>query len=109
VRTSGVGRYPPEIESAVYFCCLEALQNAAKHAGPDAGVTIRVSDGDGLLRFAVEDSGAGFDTQLGAGGVGLANMLARMAAVGGTLHVVSAPGHGTSVSGRVDLPAESSS
>jgi len=105
VRTSGVGRHPPEIESAVYFCCLEALQNAAKHAGPGADVTIRVSESDAVLRFAVEDSGAGFDTQLGGGGVGLANMAARTAAVGGTLHIVSAPGHGTSVNGRIELPA----
>ncbi len=38
------GRYDPEIEATVYFCCLEALQNAAKHAGEGARATIRLRE-----------------------------------------------------------------
>ena len=78
LRLEGVGRYPPEVESAVYFCCLEALQNASKHA--EAG-SIRVSvTGSHGLRFEVHDDGRGFQdgTQPGTG---LTNMHDRLAAV----------------------------
>jgi signal transduction histidine kinase len=103
VKAGGLGRYPNEIESAVYFCCLEALQNAAKHAGGEAAVTVRVASSDGWLRFAVEDTGAGFDTRLAGQGAGLANMGGRMEAVGGRLRVVSAPGCGATVSGLIPI------
>ena len=56
----GLRRYAPEVEAAVYFCCLEALQNAAKHAGSTARATIRVREVDGDLVFDVSDDGAGF-------------------------------------------------
>ena len=103
VSAAGLGRYSNEIESAVYFCCLEALQNAAKHAGGEAGVTVRVASSDEWLRFAVEDTGAGFDTRLAGHGAGLANMAGRMEAVGGRIRVVSAPGCGTTVSGVIPI------
>ncbi|MGN6379976.1 MAG: sensor histidine kinase [Gaiellales bacterium] len=103
VHTPGVGRFANDIESAVYFCCLEALQNAAKHAGRDANVIVRVSAGDAWLRFTVDDSGAGFDARRSGHGVGLANMEERMAAVGGSIRVVSVPGGGTTVSGLIPL------
>jgi signal transduction histidine kinase len=103
VSAAGVGRYSHEIESAVYFCCLEALQNAAKHAGGEAAVAVRVASSHEWLRFAVEDTGAGFDTRLAGQGAGLANMAGRMAAVGGRIRVVSAPGCGTTVSGLIPI------
>jgi signal transduction histidine kinase len=103
IHTTGLGRYDAQIESAIYFCCLEALQNAGKHSGADAVATIRVSTADGSLRFRVEDTGAGFDTRTPGTGVGIANMVERMAAVGGHLRIVSQPGHGTVVSGWVPL------
>jgi signal transduction histidine kinase len=103
-----VGRYPPEIESAVYFCVLEALQNVAKHARSACHVRLRL-DGDtrGELWFDVRDDGPGADDAALAGGVGLTNMHDRLAAVGGHVHVVSHRGIGTCVFGRVPATAVS--
>jgi signal transduction histidine kinase len=100
VDTGGIGRYPREVESAVYFCCLEALQNAAKHAHGAKSVAITVRD-DGELRFEVRDDGIGFAAAGGGLGVGLTNMRDRLAAVGGEFSVESKPGHGTRVTGRI--------
>jgi signal transduction histidine kinase len=97
-----VGRFAPEIESAVYFCCLEALQNATKHAAEATSVTISVFEDD-ELRFVVEDDGAGFDQSRLRPGEGLTNMQDRLAAVGGELLIESRPGAGTRVSGRIPL------
>jgi signal transduction histidine kinase len=101
VDTTGIGRYPTEVEAAVYFCCVEALQNATKHAGPTASVAVRVWDDGQALRFQVSDDGSGFDTTQPDQGQGLANMRDRLGAIGGTLEVRSAPGHGTTVSGVI--------
>ena len=96
----GLGRYPPEVETTVYFCCLEALQNAGKHAGAGAGATVRVwEDDDGLL-FEVADDGAGFDPGEQPRGSGLENMSDRLGALGGHLSLASSPG-GTRVAGAV--------
>jgi signal transduction histidine kinase len=101
-----VGFSAPEVELAVYLCCLEALQNAAKHAGPDVAVTVRLGrEGEGLA-FSVEDDGRGFDPPA-AGGSGLTGMRDRIGAVGGWIEVASAPGHGTTVAGAVPWPARS--
>ncbi len=102
VKADGVGRYPPELERAVYFACLEALQNSAKHAGTASAVSITLVD-DGALRFAVRDDGTGFDVEDIRPGQGLTNMRDRLAAVGGELTVESAPGEGTCVRGVVPL------
>ena len=96
----GVGRYAPELESAVYFCCLEAIQNAAKHAEGASAVSITIAD-DGAVRFAVRDDGIGFDIESAGRGRGLTNMHDRLAAVGGELTIESAPGEGTSVLGVI--------
>jgi signal transduction histidine kinase len=100
---NGVGRHPAEVESAVYFCCLEALQNAAKYAGEGAEARVRVWKDGGNLRFEISDTGAGFDAQAAAEGDGLTNMRDRLGAVGGTLEVESAPGKGTRIRGAVPL------
>jgi signal transduction histidine kinase len=102
VDSDGIGRYPEDIEAAVYFCCLEAMQNALKHAG---GVTkISVSLGvDDELRFEVRDDGAGFTEDDPRSGAGLTNMHDRLAAAGGELVIRTEPGKGTSVSGTVPL------
>jgi signal transduction histidine kinase len=104
LRVDGVGtqRYPPEAEAGVYFCCLEALQNRAKHA-PLASGQVELSTEDGWLAFTVSDDGPGFDTRRANAGSGLQNMADRMAALGGKLEVRSAVGRGTTVTGR--LPA----
>jgi signal transduction histidine kinase len=103
IEDSGVGRYPGEVEAAVYFACLEALNNAAKHAA-GANVTVHLSEVDGHLVFSVRDDGSGFDPEESRTGSGLGNMVDRVAALGGTLDVTSAPSRGTHVTGRVPLP-----
>ena len=94
----GLGRQTSAVEATLYFCCLEALQNAAKHAGPDATATVHLGAGVESVWFAVEDDGAGFDPA-GAGGTGLGNLHDRLFAMGGTLEVDSRPGAGTRVAG----------
>jgi len=92
-----------EVETAVYFSCLAALDNAAKHAG-EGQVSIRLTDTGDALRFTVRDSGAGFDPSRTRAGSGIAHMRDRLAAIGGTLTVDSAPAQGTRVSGHIPDP-----
>ncbi len=108
VEAPGLGRYSQDIEAAVYFCVLEALQNVAKYAqARQAQVTLR-HDGRSLT-FTVGDDGRGFDQAATTMGTGVQGMADRLAALGGTFRVTSAPGHGTQVTGRVpvaqDLPS----
>ena len=104
VEADGIGRYPQPVEAAVYFCCLEALQNAAKHAGDGAQAMITVREDEGALLFEVRDDGAGFDLATGAHeGHGFVNMGDRVGAIGGTISVESAPGQGTAIRGRIPL------
>ena len=101
VDASGVGRHSPAIEDAVYFTCLEAMQNATKHARGATGMTISLEAGDGL-RFEVTDDGAGLAPDHREG-VGIANMRDRIAAVGGSLTLESRPGRGMRVSGTIPV------
>ena len=94
-------RPPAAIEAAVYYCCAEALQNAADHAGPNTRVSMKVATVDGNLRFSVEDDGSGFDPSTTADGRGFASMRDRVGGVGGKLTIESASGRGTLVSGAV--------
>jgi len=104
VDAEAVGRHPQLLEAAVYFCCLEALQNAGKHAGEGSEATITLREEEGALLFEVADDGAGFDPASGAGkGHGFVNMADRVGAIGGTLTVDSAPGQGTRISARIPL------
>ncbi len=104
VDADGVGRYPADIETAVYFCCAEAVQNAARHA-PESTVRIRLRGSAGEISFAVEDDGPGFDRSGagGGGGAGLQHMADRLAALGGSLQVDAYPGSGTTVTGRIPV------
>jgi len=103
VETRGLGRCRGDVEVAVYFCCLEALQNAAKHAGRGAHVDIRLVQDGNRLAFEVRDSGAGFDAEASSGEHGLVNMRDRIEAVGGALTITSRPGRGTAVRGTVPI------
>jgi signal transduction histidine kinase len=103
VEARGVGRYPPEVEATLYFCCLEALQNAGKHAGSAARASVRVWEEQDRLLFEVADDGVGFDTDAHPPGAGLTNMSDRLGALGGRLSITSAPGAGTRVAGAVPL------
>jgi signal transduction histidine kinase len=107
VDGDGVGRYAQEVEAAVYFCALEALQNVAKYAEASR-VLVRLTAPDGQLRFEVEDDGRGFDPGATGYGTGLQGMADRLDAIGGTLDVESVPGSGTTVRGRVPLAAGTS-
>ncbi|HUF60000.1 MAG TPA: histidine kinase [Actinomycetota bacterium] len=100
VQPDGVGRYVPDVESAVYFCCLEALNNVAKYAEAST-VEIRLRQDEGELRFEIVDDGRGFDAAAKGGGTGLQGMADRLDAIGGTLEVRSAPEAGTTISGVV--------
>jgi signal transduction histidine kinase len=103
VHADLIGRYPAEIEAAVYFCCLEALQNAGKYAGDGATATVQIRQEGDTLVFEVADSGAGFDLSTHPRGAGMTNMMDRVGAVGGTLHVDSSPGRGTTISAAIPL------
>ena len=88
----------------MYFCCLEALQNAAKHAGDGAQAMITVREDEHALLFEVRDDGAGFDLATGAHhGHGFVNMSDRVGAIGGSISVESSPGRGTAIRGRIPL------
>lgn len=106
VDSNGLGRYTPEIEAAVYFCCVEALQNAGKHAGSGASAGIRLWQEAATLHFEVVDDGLGFESSGQIAGAGLTNMSDRLGAVGGTITVESALGKGTRLSGKVPLGAD---
>jgi signal transduction histidine kinase len=98
----GVGRFSQDVEAAVYFSCLEALQNVAKYAQASE-VTITLSNGAGDLTFEVRDDGVGFDPQNGSLGTGLQGMADRLGALGGTVEIRSAPGTGSTVTGSVPV------
>jgi signal transduction histidine kinase len=104
VRATGAERYPAEVEAAVYFCCLEALQNVQKYAAAENAV-VTLTAGDSQIDFSVSDDGIGFDPAKRRHGSGLDNMADRVAALGGRLDVSSSPGCGTTVRGS--LPAVS--
>ena len=97
-----VGRHAPEIEAAVYFCTLEALQNVAKYAHASKA-TVSVQRIDGHLAFEITDDGSGFDVDGARHGSGLQGMSDRVEALGGRLDVRSAPGRGTTIAGRVPV------
>ena len=98
-------RFPPDIESAVYFCCLESVNNARKHAA-GAAITVRITVAHGTLGFIVRDEGRGFTPGSVSSGRGLRNLTARITAVGGSVTIDSAPGAGTTVRGSVQLPEQ---
>ena len=105
VEGDGVGRYAREAEAAVYFSCLEALQNVAKYASASRA-TITLSDGDGRLRFEVSDDGVGFDAASRSNGSGLQGIADRLAALDGEIEIRSAPGAGTTVAGVLPVGGE---
>lgn len=108
LEVDGIGRYPIEVESAIYFCCLEALTNASKHAEGATGAWVDIAEA-GELRFEVRDDGCGFSPSDPGRGAGLTNMRDRLDAVGGALTVSSEPGHGTSIRGMAPVPVTQTS
>jgi signal transduction histidine kinase len=104
IQAEGIDRYPQEVEAAVYFCALEALQNVAKYAGASRA-EVRLVATNGTLTFEVADDGRGFDVATAKRGAGLTNMGDRVAALGGTLAFESMPGKGTTIRGRIPVSA----
>lgn len=101
VQTAGLGRYPKEKEATVYFCVLEALQNAAKHSQASS-VQVHISESSDELRFEVRDDGVGFDPDT-VSGTGRMNMIDRVEAVGGRIRVESRLGGGTVIEGHLPI------
>lgn len=102
VVADGVGRYPREVESAVYFSILEALQNTAKY-GQASRAVVTLSAADGGLSFEVSDDGVGFDPATVTYGAGLNGIRDRLDTIGATLTITSTPGHGTLITGTVPI------
>jgi signal transduction histidine kinase len=100
IRDRGIGRYRQDLESAVYFSVLEALQNVAKYAGASR-VEVELADAGDELSFEVRDDGRGFDPSVTTYGTGLQGIVDRVSALDGTLEVRSSPGEGTALIGRI--------
>ena len=105
VRSEGTSRYPQDIEAAVYFSSLEALQNIAKYAQASQA-SVQLSEIAGTLEFRVTDDGVGFDPASIGYGTGLQGIADRLGAIEGELRIESSPGQGTSVIGRVPCGAQ---
>jgi signal transduction histidine kinase len=100
VESEGIGRYPQEVEAAIYFCCLEALQNVDKYANASCA-RVRLARGERTVTFEVTDDGSGFDPARTPLGTGLQGMRDRLEALGGTFEIDSSPGVGTTVRGMI--------
>jgi signal transduction histidine kinase len=104
VEATGITRYPQELEAAVYFCVLEALQNVQKYAHATQAA-VRLREADGRLQVDVEDDGTGFDLATTKRGAGLTNMEDRLDALGGFLSLHSSPGDGARLSASLPVPS----
>jgi signal transduction histidine kinase len=103
VEASGLARNSPEVEAAVYFCCVEALENVATHAGAGVHATVRVWSDDRSLFFEVVDDGVGLEADAASRRPGLANIEDRLGALGGELTVSCTADRGTRVLGRIPV------
>jgi signal transduction histidine kinase len=101
LRCDHLTRHPQQIESAVYFSCLEGLQNTAKHAGPGARVILALHDDPDGLTFDLSDTGTGCDPDTAHAGHGLRNISDRIGALGGTLIIHTHPGAGVHLHGHI--------
>ncbi len=107
--TTGVKRrLPPEMELVLYRVAQEALSNVAKHSAARSA-EISLSRKSSVVTLKILDDGRGFDTHHispdDGRGLGLFGMKERMALVGGSLEIESAPHAGTSVIARVPVRA----
>jgi signal transduction histidine kinase len=100
VETDGIGRFPQEVEAAVYFSVLECLNNVSKYAGATRA-EVALARENGRLSFRVHDDGRGFDPAATGYGTGLQGIADRLDAIGGRLEVRSIPGSGATVSGSI--------
>jgi signal transduction histidine kinase len=103
ILTEGLDRLPQDIEEAIYYLCLEALQNAAKHGDSTTSATVTLSVRDDALHVRITDTGPGFDPGIPTTGMGLDTMRSRVERLGGTFTITSATGHGTRLDAQVPL------
>ena len=103
IEAGTIGRHSPEVDSAVYYSCLEAIQNASKHGGPAVAITVALREDAQQLNFQVTDDGPGFDPSTALSGAGLQNMRDRLGALDGRLSILTAPSKGTTVTGSIPL------
>ncbi len=104
VHADAIARYPQDVEAAVYFSCLEAMQNIAKYASASSA-SVTIAERDHSLCFTVSDDGRGFDPAVATGGTGLQGIADRVGALDGQVTVTSSPGSGTTIEGRLPVPA----
>jgi len=104
IDADGLGRYSQDVEAAVYFCVLEALQNTQKYAKA-SHATVHLSDNDGAVGFEITDDGVGFDRATAKKGAGLTNMGDRLDALGGSIEMESSLGKGTVLKGSIPASA----
>ena len=103
LQAFGLSRHPGEIETHLYFVCVEALQNIRKHAGPGVTATLRLWEVKRLLYLELRDTGRGFDPARVERGSGVSNMQARLYALHGRLTVASGKGAGTVIRAVVPI------
>jgi signal transduction histidine kinase len=101
-----IGRFPAEVEAAVYFCSVEALANVARHAGRHATARVELQANGSTLHLTVNDDGLGFDAAAIPPGAGIQKMIDRIAACGGELRIESTPGAGTTLSATIPTRGE---
>jgi signal transduction histidine kinase len=99
-------RLPPAVETAVYRVVQEGLANVARHArATQARISLSVERME--LRCLLQDDGMGMKESVRRSaprrGLGLVGMQERLVALGGTLHIASAPGRGTRLQATIPL------
>jgi signal transduction histidine kinase len=104
VNTEGIGRYDRQTEATVYFCIAQTLENVNRHADASL-IRIGLRDDGGVLHFRIDDDGRGFDPDSRLPGGGLSTVTDRLAVVGGSLSIDSAPGQGTVIAGSIPVEA----
>ena len=102
VVTDGIGRYPKDIESTIYFCVLEALRDSAE----SDQTAVRLAQLNGSVTFEIRRDGEGLDEAPASVDMRVVNMRDRIDALAGTLTAVSLPGGGTVISGAIPVPPE---
>ncbi len=102
LELTGLARYRDDVEAAVYFCCLEALRDAAERAGADSRATVRVWAENGELRFEVTDDAA--SELLALERAPSTTIADRIGALGGRLTVSVDADRVTHVVGAIPLP-----
>lgn len=103
IEESGLDAVDSSTQAALYFVCLEAIQNAIKHGGEGVSVKVTLTESDGSLVVEISDDGPGFDAEAHTNSRGLVNMADRTGALGGQIHVESVVDEGTTVVVRIPL------